>query len=217
MNLLQEAETLDSFFKTVRNNPMNAMARKENSYVAMKDPVSWLLDTKIIEMHPSAESGLPHTRPPNIICMPIYYPQKSYQETLAHELIHIDQRRRKDLWNAKFSREGWSPIDESEIPERWLSQCRLNPDTIDSRFWAFEKRHVPLPMFERSDKPDLRQVRIFWWDRETGSRQTEAPRRFQERYGFMPSQPEHPRELSAVELSKIFQSPSDLDMYLVSK
>jgi hypothetical protein len=217
MNLLQEAETLDSFFSKVNRSAANLLARYGNSYVPMKDPVPWILNTKIVEMHPSAESGLPHTRPPNLICMPLYFPEHRYKETLIHELIHIDQRRRKPLWDAKFMKEGWSPLDESLIPERWYNQCRLNPDTIDSRFWAFEKQHVPLPLFERADKPDLRQVRVFWWDMETGIRQLEAPRRFQERYGPVPSQPEHPRELSAVELAKIFQSPSDIDQYLQSK
>jgi hypothetical protein len=42
----------------------------------------------------------------------------------------------------------------------------------------------------------------------------EAPRSFMEKYGSMPSQPEHPRELTAVDLGRSFQTPSDLNSYL---
>jgi hypothetical protein len=42
--------------------------------------------------------------------MPAFFPEERRQETLVHELIHIDQRRRKELWGAKFKREGWSFI-----------------------------------------------------------------------------------------------------------
>jgi hypothetical protein len=103
---------------------------------------------------------------------------------------------------------------DSQVPSRMLARCRMNPDTIDQRFYAFENRHVPLALFEREDKPDLRQVIVHWYDMQTGIRQPLAPRRFLERYGSTPPQPEHPRELSAVELAKIFQTPADIHSYL---
>ena len=145
--------------------------------------------------------------------MPAFFPEERRQETLVHELIHIDQRRRKELWGAKFKREGWSFIQESEVPERWRRRCRLNPDTIDQRFYAWKGRYVPLPMFEREDKPELRVVQVRWWDRETGILQSEPPQSFVTRYGN-PSQPEHPRELAAVEIAKTLTKLSDIDRYL---
>lgn len=215
MDKLQSAERLDHYFEQIERDPLNKKARESLFYAPMSNTTEpYLLQTEIVTMHPTAEAGMPHTRPPNIICVPIYYPQERLKETLPHELIHIDQRRRIYKWNAYFERDGWSRIDESEIPARWLSRCRMNPDTIDSRFWAYKGRYVPLPLYEREDKPDLRQVVVQWWDKETGIRQSQAPRLFQERYGSMPSQPEHPRELTAVELSKLFQTPSDIDSYL---
>lgn len=215
MEKLQEAETYDHYFRQIRADPLNTKARQHLFYTAMsKTTTPYLLNTEIVTMHPTAEAGMPHTRPPNLICVPIYYPEERMKETLPHELIHIDQRRRRIKWNSYFEREGWSHLPTEEVPARWLSRCRMNPDTIDERFWAFKNRYVPLPLYEREDKPDLRQVVVQWWDRETGIRQNEAPRLFQERYGSMPSQPEHPRELTAVELSKIFQTPSDIDSYL---
>lgn len=215
MQKLQEAERYDNYFTRIQADPLNSKARESLFYAAMSQETKpYLLGTEIVTMHPTAEAGLPHTRPPNLICIPIYYPEERLKETLPHELIHIDQRRRRIKWDSYFEQEGWTPLAESEIPARWLQRCRMNPDTIDERFWAFKGRYVPLPLYEREDKPDLRQVVIQWWDRDTGIRQTEAPRLFQERYGFMPSQPEHPRELTAVELSKVFQEPSDIDAYL---
>ncbi len=215
MDKLRTAEEYDHYFGKIQADPLNKKARENLFYSVMSNSTQpYLLETEILTMHPTAEAGLPHTRPPNLICIPIYYPEERLKETLPHELIHIDQRRRKYKWNAYFEREGWNAIEESEIPTRWLQRCRMNPDTIDSRFWAYRGRYVPLPLYEREDKPDLRQVVIQWWDKETGIRQNQAPREFQERYGSMPSQPEHPRELTAVELSKIFQNPYDIDSYL---
>ncbi len=215
MDKLAQAEQIDSYFSRIQNDPVNRRAHQTLSYTPMNNEVKrWILDTEILTMHPTAEAGLPHTRPPNLICIPAYYPEQRLPETLAHELIHVDQRRRRIKWNRFFERQGWTPLPESEVPLRWLQRCRMNPDTIDERFWAWKGRHVPLPLFEREDNPDLRQVVIHWWDRETGIKQAQAPRSFQERFGSFPSQPEHPRELAAVELSKIFQTPSDIDSYL---
>lgn len=218
MEALSKAELYDHFLQTVSQDPVNFRARQNLSYFPMDYQTKpWWLDTEIVTMHPTAEAGLPHTRPPNLICIPKYYPEEHMEHTLAHELVHIDQRRRKYKWDAFFEREGWKPVSESDIPPRWLSRCRMNPDTIDDRFWAWQGRYVPLPLFEREDKPDLRHVSIQWWDKETGIRQGNAPQSFQLRYGSNPSQPEHPRELAAVELAKILQTPSDIDRYLSSK
>lgn len=217
MYKLKEAESIDHFEEKVRADPINRLARQHLFYgpASVSDtPTSWILGSEIVTMYPTAEAGLPHTRPPNLICMPQWFPEERKQNTLLHEYIHLDQRNRQPVWDTKFKREGWTPILESELPARFLRMCRMNPDTIDSRFWAWEGRHVPLPLFEREDKPDLRQVTVQWYDLQTGVRQPQAPRRFMERYGSFPSQPEHPRELSAVELANSLQTSTDIDSYL---
>jgi hypothetical protein len=218
MEELSKAEVYDHFLETVRSDPVNSRARQHLYYGSMEqDTKPWLLHTEIVTMHPTAEAGMPHTRPPNLICIPKYFPEERLDHTLAHELIHIDQRRRRYKWDAFFEREGWKPVSQTEIPPRWLSRCRLNPDTIDDRFWAWQGQYIPLPLFEREDKPDLRHVSIQWFDKHTGIRQGQAPLSFQQRYGTNPPQPEHPRELAAVELAHRFQTPSDIDRYLNSK
>ena len=214
MYQLREAETIDSFFSRVSQNAVNRKARESLSYLPVKNYTEqWLGNTEIVTMNPTAEAGMPHTRPPNIICMPQYFPESRRDQTLAHEYVHVHQRRHVDSWNRYFNKEGWSRVDPYEIPERMLNRCRMNPDTIDQPFWRWKDRFVPLPLFEREDRPQLRQVVVHWYDMESGSRQPEAPRSFLETYGNAP-QPEHPRELAAVEVAKLFRSPSDVDDYL---
>lgn len=214
MYQLREAEQLDSFFQRVNQNPVNQRAREALSYLPVYNYTEpWLGNTEIVTMNPTAEAGMPHTRPPNIICMPHYFPESQREKTLAHEYVHIHQRRNVDQWNRFFKKEGWSRIDPLELPERLVSRCRMNPDTIDQPFWRWKDRFVPLPLFEREDKPQLRQVVVHWYDLESGARQPEAPRSFLELYGDAP-QSEHPREVAAVEIANLFRSPADVDAYL---
>jgi hypothetical protein len=214
MYQLQLAEHLDSFFYKVNENPINRKAREHLSYLPVNNYTEkWLGNTEIVTMNPTAEAGMPHTRPPNVICMPHYFPESKRDETLAHEYVHIHQRRNVDTWNRYFQKDGWSRIDPLELPERLVSRCRMNPDTIDQPFWRWKDRFVPLPLYEREDKPQLRQVVVHWYDMESGVRQPEAPRSFLELYGSAP-QSEHPREVTAVEIAKIFKSTADVDEYL---
>ena len=221
MYSLRKAEEIDNFQEKVKNNKINNLARINHYYLSLNTsdikynyPYSFFLEkVEIISMHPTAEAGLPHTRPSNIICLPAYYPEDRLDEILKHEYLHIDQRNRRQLWNTKFEHDGWKQINQSLIPERWLNRCRINPDTIDQPFWSF-KGNVPLPLFEREDKPNLREVQIHWWDINSGIKQSQEPRSFLEKYGKQVSQPEHPREIFAVELSKNLQRQEDIDNYL---
>ena len=214
MNQLRRAEELDQFFQRVGENPVNRRARENLSYLPVVNYTQpWIGGTEIVTMNSTAEAGMPHTRPPNIICMPQWFPESKKDETLAHEYVHIHQRKNKDKWNRYFEKEGWSRIDPYELPERLVSRCRMNPDTVDQPFWQWKDRFVPLPLFEREDKPQLRQVVVHWYDTKDGTRQPEAPRSFLEKYGDNP-QSEHPREISAVEIAPIFKSPADIEQYL---
>ena len=214
MYQLRQAEELDTFFSLVNQNPVNRLARQGLSYLPVNNYTEkWLGGTEIVTMNPTAEAGMPHTRPPNIICMPQWFPDSKREETLAHEFVHIHQRRYLDKWNRYFQQEGWSRVDPYELPERMVLRCRMNPDTIDQPFWSWKNQYVPLPLFEREDKPQLRQVTVQWYDMESGIRQPEPPRSFLEQYGSAP-QSEHPREVAAVEIARIFRSPADVDDYI---
>jgi hypothetical protein len=94
--------------------------------------------------------------------------------------------------------EGWTPIPQFQLPQEWVTRCRINPDTYDSRFWAWQGRYVPLPILEREDKPELREIAVRWWDGQTDRLNNAPPDSFVKKYGNLGvSQMEHPYELYA--------------------
>jgi hypothetical protein len=203
MDLLRQAEQLDGYLKTCQLSPVNTKAREGLIYEPFSSNTKkGAADSIIVTMHPTAEAGLPHTRPPNLICIPAYYPEDRMDNLLRHELVHLDQRKRPGVWRERFLREGWIPISDSEVPPIHRQRLRLNPDTLHDGFWAWKGIHVPLPLFERTDKPDLRQTQVRWWNRETGHLLAEPPTSFQRVFGAHHPQAEHPREVSAVLLAE---------------
>ena len=162
--------------------------------------ISWLQNSvQICWMSPSAEAGMPHTRAPNLICLPLYWKSNNLMETLKHEAIHVDQRLHPNKWVRWCVQNGWTLVKEDAIPERWRKRCRLNPDTCAYRFWAYQNRWVPLPLYEREDRPTLRDIRVRWWDMKTGELLHSAPPELQEiTQGIV--NPEHPFEIAAYKL-----------------
>ena len=111
-------------------------------------------------------------------------------------MVHINQRENPEKWVAWCIENGWTLLREEDIPERWVRRCRLNPDTMAYRFWAFRDRWVPLPFFEREDRPKLRDVLVKWWDKQTGSLSQEVPMELQGIVQGVGSY-EHPWEIAA--------------------
>jgi hypothetical protein len=204
---LAHAERLDRFVERCNKCTINRLARTKCSYTAWNDQslatkaksfLQEYADVSVLIVNPSAEGGMPHTRAPSLICLPAYYPESKLEETLKHELVHISQRRNASLWRTRATMEGWEPVAESEIPSSWLARCRLNPDTAAARFFAWQGRHVPLPLYIREDKPDLRDVQVRWYDRQEGIVKTATPTSFTQKYGNLgASSIEHPYELWA--------------------
>lgn len=204
---LAHAEMIDHFVERCNKCQVNRLARSKCSYTAWNDQslaikAKRFLDQNIsvLIVNPSAEGGMPHTRAPSLICLPAYFPEERLESTIKHELVHISQRRNPSLWRTRAAQEGWVPVDESEIPQHWLARCRLNPDTAGARFFAWQGRHVPLPVFIREDKPDLRDVQVRWYDRAEGMVKSGIPTSFTQKYGHLGiSSLEHPYELWAYE------------------
>jgi hypothetical protein len=216
MNILDQAELLDQYRTRCEQDPVNRLARFDHSYTVMGGtaPRSGPGGCTLVTLSPSADGGLPHTRPPNIICVPAYFPMNN--EIMQHELLHLHQRREDSRWRGYFHKQGWEPIAEQHVPDRWLRRVRLNPDTIDQRFYAWENRWVPLPMFEREDEPDIRECIVRWWDQRSGSLLAEPPSSFSSTFGRYHPQPEHPREVNAVVMARQFRNQTwdDLERYL---
>jgi hypothetical protein len=203
MDILAIAESFDGYRYRCLLDPLNKSARSTHSYSQMSSEIQDApYNAKIVQLYPTADAGLPHTRPPNLICVPAYYPMNN--ETLLHELLHLHQRNHSEEWESKFKMQGWEMFPEQFVPDRWRHRCRLNPDTLSSRFYSWENRWIPLPMFEREDKPDLRHCVVRWWDQKSGSLTSDPPSSFVAAFGKNHPQPEHPREVSAVILARQF-------------
>jgi hypothetical protein len=202
LDALAKANKQDFFIDEVAHDELNRKARANLHYMPVEGPTyvyngpQLKYDVNLIWMHTTAEGGMPHTRPPNLICMPIYYPSDKFQSTLVHELVHIDQRLRTRVWIDWCIKNGWTLIEKDEIPGRWLRRCRLNPDTVEYRFWAYKSRWVPLPMYEREDTPKIREVRVKWWDRKTGELLLDPPAEIRDHIDGI-ANPEHPFEIAA--------------------
>lgn len=205
MSILLQAEAADHFHAAVAASPINVAARTACSYTVWPDQslaekAQRMVGDKatVVILHPTAEGGMPHTRSlqhgvKGMIALPAYYPESRLAETLRHELVHIEQRTK-----APALESAWQRADEREIPEHFLTRARLNPDTAQARWWAWEGRHIPIPVFEREDKPRLQDIAVFWYDRRTGRAIRQAPASLTERYGDLtPAQAEHPYELAA--------------------
>lgn len=232
--LLDIAEGYDSYCRTCRESPLNALARKNCVYKAsgldaehakrlttLVANIDLLRDTDTIVLSSSADNGYPHTRPRALICMPAHFITSSsdseLKETLCHEAMHVHQRKYPELWKTMCTAQGWKPLEKGSIPVRFREKCRINPDTFfDIQFWSWDTYHVPLPMFKRDINITLGDVSIQWLDLRTGSLFHSPPESFVAKYGE-PSQPEHPYEIYAVIFTKEgISTHQELTMKLLS-
>ena len=205
MQALARAESIDSYQSKCTASELNARARARCTYLPWtEDQFSKYAKPgeTIVTMNPSADGGMPHTRPPHTICLPAHFPQSLLKETLHHERIHLDQRKRYSAWVAALANEGWEPTDE-EIPEEYRRRCRLNPDTCWTPYWTWKGRYVPLPFYVREDKPELRDIAVRWYDLEEQILGSVVPSSLVKRYGTLQSSAlEHPFELMAYGMEK---------------
>jgi hypothetical protein len=224
--LLERAETLDGYRTIVEASDPNRRAREGDRYIpflvppaeaelvrSTMDSISLLDGCDILILHPSADSGMPHTRPKSLICLPssAVKGEDELLETLRHEAIHIHQRKYPSLWISAVQKEGWMPVEGEQIPLELRRNCRINPDTMSSPFWAWQGAYVPLPLFVKKPAIRLSDVVIKWFDLRSADLHSQPPPSFSARYGPSPPQPEHPYELLAVEFAaQGIQTQADL-------
>lgn len=203
--LLQNADRLDKYRTVCEADWMNKTARQGQIYRPWPDQ-SFANEVEKLEpsirciiMEPTADGGMPHTRAPNLVCIPAHYPKERLTTLLRHELVHVQQRQNPQQWIDIVEKEGWMHVEETEIPVEHRRRCRFNPDTLYARWMAWEGRYIPLPFFIREDAPKLRDVAIRWWDTREQRLLTEPPTSYQRRYGSAVSAAaqEHPFELLA--------------------
>ena len=204
--IMRKAEQLDSYQSACSSCQINSKARNFCQYVVWSDQslsakakaTAKAEDISVVILSPSAEGGMPHTRAPNIVCLPAHYPDERLADTMRHELVHIDQRKNPAVWRHKLAAQGWQPASREEIPQQWLARVRINPDTHAAQFWKWADRYIPLPLFEREDKPNLREISVRWWDTTEERLYSQPPSSFTQKYGPLgASSMEHPYELYA--------------------
>lgn len=222
LSILDRADTLDGYLTAIRKSPANSAAR--SSYVYEMDAISPevaaailsaantipLLATtraEIVILNSTADGGMPHTRAPNLLCLPKGLCEKAYKDptefrtTLLHEAIHIHQRLYPDLWAKALQAAGWTPQPPAAIPSALKERIRINPDTLASPFWAWNSYHIPIPLF--SFPPKLTSAPIEWYDTRTGALFHDPPVSFPKDAQLdEASAYEHPFELYAYRFSK---------------
>jgi hypothetical protein len=209
--LLGQAEALDNYRAACAASELNAFARQgqqytffpcelQNSLQNIVEHYDLTKGSRVITLHPTADGGFPHTRPNNIICMPANFPLDGALKTLLHEACHLNQRSNPAPWISYSMRQGWWPATAAEIPPVWKERVRINPDTMAEPYWTWQEHYIPLPLFSNEQNPKINECDVRWFDRRNQVLYKDPPPSFVKRYGNAP-QPEHPYEVSAVEIA----------------
>lgn len=157
------------------------------------------MNTMIYTTSNSCEAGMPHTRAGDRIIIPDSVPLNARAEIIAHELVHIHQRRHWDAW-VRFYNANWqftfADTPPSSMPAAIPAARRSNPDTWVP--WAcWRERWWPVPVYRDAQRPQLRDAQTIWWDSKLRKILVDPPEEWTQFFGRQ-TQDEHPNELSAV-------------------
>jgi len=217
--LLADAEAIDFYLETCRHHFTNERARRRLTYavnsitpdefthyqsilnaMVPRLPKRLQMDLHeidIIPLMPSADAGMPHTRPYQLVCFPQLDQIRTSMSTVIHELWHVHQRKYMDTWTNVFRELGWTEWSGS-LPTFLEKNRRLNPDTIDSPLWAYQDTWVPVPIFRDISLPTLNEVTIWFYHIKEDYHVTHVPKNILTYFPNLPqSAYEHPREITA--------------------
>jgi hypothetical protein len=171
---LESAERIDGYRKRVQTNRYNAIARANQIYAPVnKNPDRHIPETGpwengiVVWMNNSADGGLPHTRPPNYVCIPSSFPEAALKKTLLHERIHLSQRKYPKEWikliMAAWGMNVWSGV----IPIHLENRRRINPDLLLAPHFLWKNTYLPLCIFADLANASLTNTRIVWFNIQT--------------------------------------------------
>lgn len=219
-NLLLMAEKEDLYLEECYDNKSNSIARRNLTYspnsISVSDmnravsfiensslPIKLLSELKevnIIQLMPTADGGMPHTRS-NIICYPDFALLFS-KSTLIHELWHIHQRLFQSYWIHIFKEIGWT-LWNGKLPYKLENNRRYNPDTIDSPFWIFKDTWIPVPIFKDITHPTVNNVEVWFYNPNINYHTYKIPELLSSYFTNLNNIAfEHPREITAYMLSE---------------
>lgn len=202
---LAKAEKKDQYLAKIAENSINSRARSEFSYMPFAESKAletYVADSppfprgQIIYMMPSADAGFPHTRGDSVICIPAYFPEAKLAHLLIHERIHLHQKKFPEKYEGFYKSRWGFTVNTYVIPERIQKIIRLNPDTIWGPIYIWRDTWIPFSVFEREDKPNMRECSTVWYNPKGGVLLKSMPPAWKEFFGDV-SQAEHPNELSA--------------------
>jgi len=213
------AERIDHYLQECHDDRLNSLARKgiyqpntisnpahhTELFNAVISQIPRQLrdagEIEIIQLMPSADGGMPHTRPPNLICYPELESgvlSEHAVQTLIHEVCHVHQRKFPLVWKTIFHALGWTEWNGT-LPTRLDTHRRYNPDTIDTPLWS-HSLWLPIPVFRDGTNPALADVEIWWYHTVRGYHIKNVPEAIQIKR-LHPSAYEHPREITAYIIS----------------
>lgn len=222
-DLLIRAEWVDRYRTSCAACRINAAARRDHDYTA-RPPTSdsvpfyaaverfpgWLRNylppiLYVIYLANSADGGMPHTRPQNIVCLPLHMrvDDPAGHTTFMHECIHIHQRTYPNLWERLYREILELEPYKGPLPDSVEDRRRLNPDTLVEPLYVWRGQWVTVPVFTQPDAPQLGAVKILYYNVRTGAWQAFMPPEMAAEFGSLSTaQAEHPAELAAYLLSE---------------
>ncbi len=216
--ILARAEHSDKYRSACEASRLNRLARQGQDYSARAPTADAAPFLRAIESFPkwlknylppvlyiifianSADGGMPHTRQPNIICLPQYFDieGEAGRKTFMHECIHIHQRTYPELWDRIYYEVFHMQPYKGDFPDKLAQRRRLNPDTLLQPHYMWRERWVAVPIFLSDQTPALGNIRIAYYNVKSGAWQSFIP---PEMEMALPSlsiaQAEHPNELAA--------------------
>jgi len=229
---LMNAEKGDSYRFLCSKHKANLIARRDQQYEAYGAPTDYTIvieetlkasvkylprklqdeigGVNVVILYPSADGGMPHTRPQSTICFPFknVYPEV---ETITHELWHIHQRMYPEFWQRLLkSQWDFEPVDV-ELPDVLERQRRFNPDTLKTQNWIWRNTWIPVPVLQNITQPTLGDCKIWFYNVKTKLVDHDIPADVKNFFGNMNMAAfEHPYEMAAYMLSggKIYSCPA---------
>jgi hypothetical protein len=230
---LLEAERGDQYRVACYADRLNAIARTGQSYVAAKQSdtdrahaqthltqlqhsipstLQTLGNVEVAYLMPSADGGLPHTRPTRLICLPMR-PTPVSIETILHELWHVHQRVNKARWH-HFLSSRWHFVPyKHSLPDKFQGMVRLNPDTLETPLWLWKNEWVPVCVFTNPTTPTLQDTAVWFYNTQKGQYSTTVPAAMAAFFGttLQAVAYEHPYEMGAYFLAS--DRPSMCEAY----
>jgi hypothetical protein len=206
LQALAFAESIDGYVGLVEQSAINRLARAGQTYMPWPHSINREVPNaspsdpwpsgQVVWMDPSADSGLPHTRAPNYICISKDFPEASFANTLLHERVHVSQRLHPSAWE-KLLADTWDMKPwYGFLPTDIQARRRINPDLLLAPLYIWKEAWVPLGLFKSTGQPKLNEIDVVWWNTTQRILTRQPPPGWNEFFGNVPAG-EHPFELIA--------------------